>query len=381
MKILGVIVEYNPFHTGHFYHLQEAKKLVKPDLTIAVMSGNFVQRGEVAIIDKFKRSELAIRYGVDMVIELPFVYVMQSADYFCFGAIDLLHAIGATDIVFGSESGNIESFKDIAYAIKDHPDLYNQEVKSAMAKGYRYPDACNQALSKLLNKSVTTPNDLLGLGYVKEIINHHYPINIQCIQRSNDYHDTSLQKVSSATALRKALKEKQDVKDYLFDISYYDCLYYQEQFFDLLKYIITIQDKDILKTYHLVDEGIENLLKKNIMHYHHYQDFVNSLTSKRYTKTRIQRMLIHILMQNTKQDIQNALQVDYLRILKMNEKGQSYLNRIKKTCPYHLVTNLSGYNHPALDLELKATKLVSLLDQNILDQEIKNIPILKKEQF
>ena len=109
MKILGIVVEYNPFHTGHLYHLQKAKEMVKPDLTIAIMSGNYVQRGEVAIIDKFKRSELAIKYGVDLVIELPFVYVSQSADYFCKGAIDLLYHIGVTDLVFGSECGTIET--------------------------------------------------------------------------------------------------------------------------------------------------------------------------------------------------------------------------------------------------------------------------------
>lgn len=377
MKILGIIVEYNPFHTGHLYHLEKAKQIVKPDLTIAIMSGHFVQRGEVAIIDKFKRSELAIRYGVDMVIELPFVYVMQSADYFCYGAINLLNAIGVTDIVFGSESGNIDEFKEIANAIRKNPNLYNQEVKFAMEKGYRYPDACNQALSKLLNKSITTPNDLLGLGYVKEIINHHYPINIQCIKRSNDYHDKSLQKVSSATALRLALKENKNVKDYLFNMNYYDHLYYQEQFFELLKYTIVMQTKETLKTYHLVDEGIENLLKKNIMKFNNYQDFVESLTSKRYTKTRIQRMLVHILMQNTKQEIQNALKIDYIRILKVNSNGQKYLNLIKKTCSYQLVTNFSGYKHPALDLELKSTKLISLLDKNILDKEIRNIPVIQ----
>lgn len=377
MKILGVIVEYNPFHTGHLYHLEQAKKLIHPDLTIAIMSGNFVQRGEIAIIDKFKRSELAIRYGVDIVIELPFVYVMQSADYFCFGAIHLLNAIGVTDIVFGSESGNIDELKEIAYAIKNNPDLYNQKVKQAMKKGYRYPDACNQALSQLLNKSVTTPNDLLGLGYVKEIINHDYPIHIHCIQRSNDYHDTTLQKISSATALRLALKEKKDVQDYLFDINYYDHLYDQKQFFDLLKYTIIIQDKKTLQSYHLVDEGTENLLKKNIIAYDNYHDFVQSLTSKRYTKTRIQRMLVHVLLQNTKQEIQNALNVNYIRILKMNQKGQNYLNQIKKTCSYKLVTNLSGYKHPALDLEIKTTKLISLLNKDVINEEVRNIPIFK----
>ena len=241
MKILGIIVEYNPFHTGHLYHLQKAKEMVKPDLTIAIMSGNYVQRGEVAIIDKFKRSELAIKYGVDLVIELPFAYVCQSADYFCKGAIDLLYHIGITDLVFGSECGDIHLFKEIAYAIKNNPADYDQYVKNAMKQGLRYPDACNQALSLLLNKSIQTPNDLLGLGYVKEVINHDYPICLHCIQRSNDYHDTSLTKIASATALRKALKEKQDVHDYLLDMSYYDHLY------DYLKFyrFLLIEERDI----------------------------------------------------------------------------------------------------------------------------------------
>lgn len=118
MKILGIIVEYNPFHTGHLYHLQKAKEMVKPDLTIAIMSGNYVQRGEVAIIDKFKRSELAIKYGVDLVIELPFCICLSKCRLFCKGAIDLLYHIGITDLVFGSECGDIDTFKEIAYAIK-----------------------------------------------------------------------------------------------------------------------------------------------------------------------------------------------------------------------------------------------------------------------
>lgn len=380
MKILGVIVEYNPFHTGHLYHLEKAKALVQPDLTIAVMSGNFVQRGEVAIIDKYKRSEIAVNHGIDIVIELPLVYTVQSADYFCHGAVQLLNAIGVTDLVFGSESGDIGQFKDIAYAVKSSPERYNDEVKKAMNQGYRYPDACNQALSNILNKSITTPNDLLGLGYVKEIIEHDYPIAIHCIVRSNDYHETALQKISSATALRIALKNHLDVKDYLFDMSYYQQLYDQEKLFPYLKYTIMMQSPKQLKNYHLVDEGIENLLKKNIMNYDSYHDFVDSLTSRRYTKTRIQRMLTHILLQNTKTDIQQAIDTDYIRILKMNDRGQKYLNTIKKNLEKKLVTNLKQHHHPALDLEIKATRLLSLLDHDIYINELKNIPIDKKDQ-
>ena len=372
MKILGIIVEYNPFHTGHLYHLQKAKEMVKPDLTIAIMSGNYVQRGEVAIIDKFKRSELAIKYGVDLVIELPFAYVCQSADYFCKGAIDLLYHIGITDLVFGSECGDIHLFKEIASAIKNNPADYDQYVKNAMKQGLRYPDACNQALSLLLNKSIQTPNDLLGLGYVKEVINHDYPICLHCIQRSNDYHDTSLTKIASATALRKALKEKQDVHDYLLDMSYYDHLYDQSNFFDYLKYQI-----HHLKKIHLVDEGIENLLKKVIFDTNSYEELVNSLTSKRYTKTRIQRMLLHILMNNTKDEIKNCFPIDYILVLKMNQKGQKYLKTIKKTCSYHIITNLSSYKHPALDLEIKSSKLLSLIDHQMIKKEFQNIPVIE----
>mgnify|MGYP000845919435 FL=1 len=377
MKILGIIVEYNPFHTGHLYHLQKAKEMVKPDLTIAIMSGNYVQRGEVAIIDKFKRSELAIKYGVDLVIELPFAYVCQSADYFCKGAIDLLYHIGITDLVFGSECGDIDTFKEIAYAIKNHPNEYDQYVKNAMKQGLRYPDACNQALSLLLNKSIQTPNDLLGLGYVKEVINHDYPICLHCIQRSNDYHDTTLTKIASATALRKALKEKQDVHDYLLDMSYYDSLYHQNDFFDYLKYQIIIQSPTQLKKIHLVDEGIENLLKKVIFDTNSYEELVNSLTSKRYTKTRIQRMLLHILMNNTKDEIKNCFPIDYIHVLKMNQKGQKYLKTIKKTCSYHIITNLSSYKHPALDLEIKSSKLLSLIDHQMIKKEFQNIPVIE----
>ena len=377
MKILGIIVEYNPFHTGHLYHLQKAKEMVKPDLTIAIMSGNYVQRGEVAIIDKFKRSELAIKYGVDLVIELPFAYVNQSADYFCKGVIDLLYHIGITDLVFGSECGDIHLFKEIASAIKNNPADYDQYVKNAMKQGLRYPDACNQALSLLLNKSIQTPNDLLGLGYVKEVINHDYPICLHCIQRSNDYHDTSLTKIASATALRKALKEKQDVHDYLLDMSYYDHLYDQSNFFDYLKYQIIIQDIHHLKKIHLVDEGIENLLKKVIFDTNSYEELVNSLTSKRYTKTRIQRMLLHILMNNTKDEIKNCFPIDYILVLKMNQKGQKYLKTIKKTCSYHIITNLSSYKHPALDLEIKSSKLLSLIDHQMIKKEFQNIPVIE----
>ena len=160
-------------------------------------------------------------------------------------------------------------------------------------------------------------------------------------------------------------------------MSYYDSLFHQNDFFDYLKYQIIIQSPTQLKKIHLVDEGIENLLKKVIFDTNSYEELVNSLTSKRYTKTRIQRMLLHILMNNTKDEIKNCFPIDYIHVLKMNQKGQKYLKTIKKTCSYHIITNLSSYKHPALDLEIKSSKLLSLIDHQMIKKEFQNIPVIE----
>lgn len=383
MKILGIIVEYNPFHNGHIYHIQKAKEITQCDYTIAVMSSSFVQRGEPAIIDKWQRSQLAIEYGIDLVIELPFIYSCQSADYFAKGAIDLLHAIGVTDICFGSEDGKIDTFIEIAYAIQKHSLQYNDLIKKAMKNGLRYPDACNQALKIILNKEIKTPNDLLGLSYVKEIIMNQYPITPHCFQRTNNYHDTKLQNIASATAIRQAIFQHQDITHSLPHHEYYQNDIYQlNDFYPYLRYQILTSSADTLRNYHMIDEGLENALKKYIVDSYDMENLIQCLLSKRYTRPRIQRMIIHILMKNTKKEIQDAMNIDYLRILAMNNKGRAYLNKIKKVCSYKIITNYTSYSHPALDIELKATKVLSLISshpQNIIKKEYSSIPYIKED--
>ncbi len=383
MKVLGIIVEYNPFHNGHIYHINKAKELTQADYVIAVMSSSFVQRGEPAIIDKWDRSRIAVDNGVDLIIELPFVYACQSADYFAKGAIDLLQAIGVTDICFGSEDGHIETFITIAKAIDDNLETYDTLIKQNMKQGLRYPDACNLALKDILHKEVTTPNDLLGLSYVKEIIFNHYNITPHCFKRTNDYHDTHIQNIASATAIRNAIFNSEDYQDSLpLDKSYQDNLYCLEDFYPYLRYQILTSSPDLLKTYHLVDEGLENLLIKKIQTVNTIEEFIQSLLSKRYTRPRIQRMLIHVLMKNTKEDISTAMNIDYLRVLAMNKKGKQYLNIIKKDCPYQIVTAFSKYQHPALDIEFKATKLLSLISPNqneVIKKEYQSIPYIKED--
>lgn len=381
MKVLGIIVEYNPFHNGHIYHIQQSKKQIQCDYTIAIMSSSFVQRGEPAIIDKWTRSQLAIEFGVDLVIELPFVYACQSADYFAQGALKLLNAIGVTDLCFGSEDGNIQTFIDIAKTIQNQQEQYNLLVKDFMNQGMRYPYACNQALHQIMDKKIETPNDLLGLSYVKEIIFNHYPITPHCILRTNNYHDTTLNHIASATAIRTALFQHKDISQSLPHFEYYkNNLYYFCNLFPYLKYELLTTSPSRLKTYHLVDEGLENILVKNIQTTNNMEEFIHSLLSKRYTKPRIQRMIIHILMQNTKEDIIKAMDIDYIRILAMNIQGRNYLKLIKKTCPYKIISNFSNYKHPALNLEFKATKLLSLLNSDsnkIIKEEYQNHPYIK----
>ncbi len=309
MKVLGLIVEYNPFHQGHLYHLNKAKELINPDITIVIMSSHFVQRGEPAISDKWTRAKVAIKNGVDLVIELPFVYSVQSADYFAHGAIELLAKMNVTDIVFGSENGDINIFTDIAYTIKRNKSQYDHLVKQQMDLGLRYPDACNQALSILMNKTITTPNDLLGLAYVKEVIGHDYPITLHCIKRTNDFHSLEIETISSASAIRHALKNKIDIVDQFCNYNDYQEFYFFEDFFPFLRYKLLTTNSSQLKKIHLVDEGIENLLKDKIVTCKNMEELVLSLTSKRYTRSRIQRMLIHILMNNTKDEIIKELEI------------------------------------------------------------------------
>lgn len=379
MKVLGLIVEYNPFHNGHIYHIEKAKQLVQPDVTIIVMSGNFVQRGEPAIIDKWQRTSLALEHGIDLVIELPFVYAVESADYFAKGAVTLLHAIGVTDLVFGSENGNITIFKEIAHGIKNNQAQYDVLVQNFMQQGMRYPDACNQALSTLLNKTVITPNDLLGLCYVKEVINNNLAIQLHCITRTNDFHSNSIQEISSASAIREALKTDTTLHCLPDTTRYTQPLAYLDSYFSLLKYRILTSSAKQLQAIHLVEEGLENLMIDKITTTNSMTEFVTALTSKRYTRGRIQRMLIHVLMNISKEEIQVARTITYIRILGMSKVGRVYLNTIKKNIPYPLVTTFSN-KHPALSIEFNATKLYACIFTNVNDiiaSEYKNIPIIK----
>ena len=370
MEIIGIIGEYNPFHNGHIYHINKIKQKYPDSLIILVLNGYFLQRGEISIINKEDKTNIALNHGVDIVIELPFVFGTQSADIFADNAIKLLNDLKVTKIIFGSESNDIEKLELIAQK-QLNDKSYDFNVKEYLDKGHNYPTAMAKALN--INNFEFLPNDLLGISYLKSILKNKYDIQIETIQRTNDYKDTlSNKKIISASNIREKIKNSINISKYLpndsldkiININY-------NKYFDLLKYKINT-DKD-LSIYLDVDEGIEHRLKKYINNSLDIDSFINSIKTKRYTYNKINRMLIHILVGLTKRDNQQ-LKIDYINILGFNAKGQKYLNSIKKSINLPLKPNNSlMYNY-----ELKSSIIYDLINNtNTYKYELSNKPIKK----
>ena len=220
MKSVGIICEYNPFHNGHLYHINKIKEMF-PDYTIIlVMSSSFTERGEVSIVNKFDKAVVALNYGVDLVVELPFVFSCQAADIFAKGSISILNYLNCEYLVFGSELDNIDIIKKQAEIQTKNKD-YDKLVKYYMKEGINYPTAMNKALTKLGGNSINTPNDLLGLSYIKEIIKNKYNITPISIKRTNDYHSLDVKgKIISASAIRNLINNKKRIKKYVPSFSY-----------------------------------------------------------------------------------------------------------------------------------------------------------------
>ena len=217
---IGIICEYNPFHNGHLYHLNKIKELYKDEEIILILSGNFTQRGIPSIIEKYDKASIALSYGVDIVVELPFNFSTQSSDFFAKGSLQLLNKLKCNKLVFGSESNNIELLKDLVN-IQLNNNEYNTLVKEELDKGINYPTAMSNALKKITNKTVSEANDLLALSYIKEIVKNNYLIEPISIQRTNNYNSKELTgNIDSATAIREAIKNNKDISKSLPKESY-----------------------------------------------------------------------------------------------------------------------------------------------------------------
>ena len=359
MKAIGIIAEYNPFHNGHLYQIQKIKEMYPNYTIVVVMTGNFTERGNVAIIDKFKRTEIALNNNVDLVIELPYPFATQSADTFAYGAITILEKLQVEKVIFGSESDNIEDLKTIAKVQIDNKD-FEKLVKIYSKLGNNYPTSIASAVYDLTNKKINTPNDLLGVSYIKTILENNYKIEPITIKRINNYHDKKLSKISSATSIREALKKNEAIKDHIPKnyYKYFDKLHFIEDYFDIIKYKI-LTDNDLSK-YCTVDEGIDLLLKKQILKSYSYEELIKNIKSKRYTYNKITRMILHILCNFTKDKKELFKDISYIRILGFNDYGKSYLNKIKKEIDIPIISKITRNKDPMLEFELSTTNIYNL---------------------
>ena len=380
MKSVGIICEYNPFHNGHLYHLDKVKELYPDHAIILIMSGNFTERGDVSIINKWDKTSIALKYGVDLVIELPYVFASESADKFAYASIRLLDLLGVDALVFGSESNNV----DLLYTLADtqlNNKKYDKLVKEYIDEGINYPTALSKALFDITGKKIDKPNDILALSYIREIIDQKSTIRPISIKRNNDYNSLELNDgITSASSIRYALYNNENIDNYIpYDINDYH-LVFNNDYFSLLKYKI-LTEKD-LSIYQTVDEGIENRLKKYILKSNNIDEFIIKVKTKRYTYNKLNRMFNHIICNFTKEDAMNNDEIEYIRVLGFSYKGQDYLNKIKKDIDVPIITRFSSIKSNMLDIEFRATvTYASILNEKdkikLIEDEFKHTPIIR----
>jgi predicted nucleotidyltransferase len=374
---VGIICEYNPFHYGHLYHLNKIKEMYPNSNIILVMSGWITERGDLSLIDKFKKTDIALYYGVNLVVELPLKY-MGSADYFAKGSIEILNKLGCDTIVFGSESNNVDELIDLAN-IQLNNESYNKLVKEYIDSGINYPTAMSKALKQISGKSIDTPNDILGLSYVKEIIKNNYNIKPITIKRNTNYNSKIIEgKITSATSIRELIKNKKKFKKYVpsYSYKYLNQTIFIDDYFDYLKYRI-ISSND-LTIYQGVDENLSNRIKKFINSSNSLDELLSNIKTKRYTYNRLKRTLTYILLSITKDDFKN-LKLDYIRILGFDKRGKEHLNKIKKDIDVKLLTN---YDNKYLSKDLSINSIISLnrkiIDKkSFIEKEYKEKPIIR----
>jgi predicted nucleotidyltransferase len=380
----GIICEYNPFHNGHLYHINKIKEMFPDDIIVLVMSSHFLQRGDSSLINKWDKTDIALSLGVDIIIELPFVFSSQGADIFAKGSIEILKNMNVDKLVFGSETDDINLLSNIANIQIDN-DEFDLKVKTYLDEGISYPTALSKAVCDLTDIKIDKPNDLLAISYIKEIKKQKANIKPSCIKRTNDFHSLKLDnEIVSATSIRNALKENKDIKKYVPPIVYeymQKDLSFTEDYFDLLKYKI-ISDLNILNIYHTVDEGIENRIKKYIYTSNNMDELINNIKTKRYTYNKVKRMLTHILCGYTKEEALRTQNGEYIRILGFNEKGKDYLNKVKKTSSLPIITGYSNIKSEILDIEKRVSSIYFLpfkqKNKNyLMEMEYKHKPIIK----
>lgn len=386
MKIIGLIVEYNPFHNGHAYHLSQVKKIAKADALIAIMSGPFVQRGEPAIANKWTRAEMALRAGVDVVFELPFLYATQSAEWFAYGAVKSFHDMGIVDgIGFGMESQNSDWLMALTAFLEEEPEEFSREIKNSLSLGSSYPSAFASALSKIHHpvlkeipiEEQAMPNNLLALHYCRSLLRlKSKMVPFPILRKGAEHHqqETGGGTIASATALRQMLQigNLEKIKPYVPRTTYVLLLrekeagrfpVFLEPFYPYLLHQLITREAEELAQIHEMKEGIHHLIRKVGMTAGSYSALVEQMGSKRYTHSRIRRLLLYVLMNVTCQKIEDAQLLSgpsYLRVLGFTKKGKEVLKELKKGSSLPVIQQVKKERNPQLEMDLRASRLYSL---------------------
>lgn len=381
-KAVGIVVEYNPFHNGHKYHLDKAKEL--GNIVIGVMSGDYLQRGEPAFINKWSRAEIALKEGIDILCELPSYYSTQSAEIFAKSSIGILKNLGVSTIFFGSESSDIEKLKKILELEKN--EEFNEEIKRNLDRGISYPNAYSLSIKKFFEEDIEiNSNDILGIEYLRAIKYYDEKIEAKTLKRraGGYYSQKEENNIMSATGIRKLMFENKNIEN-LVTTNSFEVLRNQRftkitEFYPLIRYAI-LTKKDKLSDYQDVENGLENRIYEMALKYENYQEFFNNLITKRYTIGRIQRILIHILLDITKEDTNYLKEnIPYIRILGFSKNGREYLKNIEKNNDIKILTSFKNIKKILKENEIKFLELnerASIIYKIINSYEDRKIPII-----
>lgn len=360
MKVNGIIAEYNPFHSGHAYHIEESKKLTGADYTVVVMSGNFVQRGEPSILDKFSRTRMALLGGADLVLELPVCYATGSAEFFAGGAVSLLESLGCVDTLsFGSEAGDISFFTSMAQFLLEEPNSYRCALKEALQRGCTFPAARQGALTSCgIEKAhlLSSPNNILALEYVKALLRLKSSICPVTIKRiGSDYHDKVLSGTySSASALRESFFRMDEldktvsdaVPPYVYELLkkqwHITCPVSLSDFSPMLHYrLLMASDEAEFARYFDVSKETAQRIFKLRHQFTDFPSFVSLLKTKNQTQLTLNRALTHILLEILQEPIYKTCFNGYAKVLGFRRSASPLLHAIKEKGRLPLLTKLA----------------------------------------
>jgi predicted nucleotidyltransferase len=394
MRAVGLVTEYNPFHNGHLHHLRESLRVAGADASVAVMSGHFLQRGEPAMVDKWVRTEMALAAGIDLVFELPFAFACNSAPHFAMGAVQTLDALGVVDsLCFGSEAGDLTQLNKVATVLVERQEEIESLTAARLRDGVNYPAARSEVLVGLLPEVpaelLSSPNNILGIEYLKALYSTNSRIQPYTIKRLGaGYHDTDVKaQVASATGIRRMIAAGEEIESLLPQ----PCrkvlgeALRTGRSLDTVRLFVALQSQMLqesktLNEIYLVDDGLDRRLELAALKAGSFDELVSGIKSRQWTLTRVQRILMYVLLQVKAVEMKAFIQTGplYLRLLGSSERGRKILARARRRKKLPIIAdparatntlrkfyrNRSAYQQLAeemLRLDLRATRIYGLL--------------------